>query len=271
VSGTASIYSIFLGGFEGDSATVRRLIESSGIVAEYYLRPLIEISVLSGDAQLLRICFENDFLGSYLDCEHLLSSRIGNNPSIAWLHVLFDFDFRQWRTDPQQLCQWRSWRHLLFMGADCTHWWIAHGGRTPHARGLFEHTTAWSGAPTIRVLLDQFGVGWFTDSGTLQLAVQNLDMETVKMLVEAGADVDEYVEDWQMDERERRAAPLRALQMAAFANSEEMVRYLVKHGARLTLKELFIPDYPYHPLPKEIRVLMDLVVELDAVKEGASL
>jgi hypothetical protein len=45
----------------------------------------------------------------------------------------------------------------------------------------------------------------------------------------------------------------------------------VEHGAKLTLKQLHIPDNPYHPLGKEIRVLMDLVVELGAVKEEPSL
>jgi hypothetical protein len=231
----------------------------------------MRIATEGGNAQLLRVCYENGFPGTHwLDCEYLLDSRTPHNPSTAWLDVLFDFDFRQWRTDPQQLCQWQSWRHLLYMGADCTRWWIAHGGHTPRARGLFEYATGWPGAPTIRVLLDQFGVDWFTNSGTLQLAVQNLDMETVKMLVEAGADVDEYVEDWQMDERERRAAPLSALQMAAFAKSEEMVRYLVERGAKLTLKQLHIPD-TYNTLPKEYRPFMDLVFELGAVKKESSL
>jgi hypothetical protein len=58
-------------------------------------------------------------------------------------------------------------------------------------------------------------------------------METVKMLVEAGADVNEEVTDWQMDIREHRAAPLPALDTAVYAKSEEMICYLVKQGAKL--------------------------------------
>jgi hypothetical protein len=271
VSDTTIIYSIFLSGFQGDVATVRKLIDSSRIDPEYYLHPLIEISTAEGDPQLLRVCFDNGFLGTdWSVAEHLLRSRIRNNPSTAWLDVLFEFDFRQWRTNPQQLCEWRSWHHLLYMGADCIHWWIDHGGRTPRARGVFEHATGWLGAPTVRILLDQFGVDWFNDSGTLQLAVRNHDLDTVKMLVEAGADVNEFVTDWQMDIREYRAAPLSALHEAVFAKSEKMVRYLAEHGAKLTRKDLCIPD-PYNNLPKEYRAFADLVVELGAVKEETSL
>ncbi|KAF1842948.1 uncharacterized protein K460DRAFT_396379 [Cucurbitaria berberidis CBS 394.84] len=268
---TAIINSIFLSGFQGDVAAVRKLIDSSSISSEHYLRPLMRISTAEGDPQLLRVCFENGFLGTgYLDSELLLGSRVRNNPSTAWLDVLFDFDLHQWRTNPQQLCKWRTWHHLLFMGADCTRWWIEHGGSASRARGLFEHTTGWPGAPTIRVLLDEFGVDWFIDSGTLQLAVQNHDFETVKMLVEAGADVNEYPTDWQMDVREYRAAPLSALHEAMYAKSEKMIRYLAEHGAKLTLEDLHIPD-TYNTLPKEYRVFADLVVELGAVKEATSL
>ncbi|KAF1839131.1 hypothetical protein BDW02DRAFT_564114 [Decorospora gaudefroyi] len=267
----ATIHSIFLSGFQGDVAAVRKLIDSFSMNSEYYLRPLMRISTEKGDAQLLRVCFENGFSGtSYLDSEHLLRSRVHSNPTTAWLDVLFEFDFRQWRTDPQQLGQWRTWHHVLYMGAECTRWWIEHGGRTPRVRGLFEHARGWPGAPTVRVLLDQFGVDWFNDSGTLQLAVKNHDFETVKMLVEAGADVNEDVTDWQMDVREHRAAPLSALHMAVFAKSEKMIRYLAEHGAKLERKYVYIPD-PYNQLPKEYRVFVDLVVELGAVKEETSL
>lgn len=271
IQDTAIIYSIFLSGYQGDVATVRKLIDSLSIGSEHYLRPLMRISTAAGDPQLLRVCFENSFLGTgFLDSEHLLKSRIRNNPSTAWLDVLFDFDFRQWRTNPRQLCEWRTWHHLLYMGADCTRWWIEHGGHAPRARGLFEHATGWPGAPTVRVLLDHFGVDWFNDSGTLQLAVKNNDFETVKMLVEARADVDEVVTDWQMDIREYRAAPLSALYEALFAKSEKMIQYLAEHGAKLTREELYIPD-PYNSLPREYRVFTDLVVELGAVKEETSL
>jgi hypothetical protein len=112
-------------------------------------------------------------------------------------------------------------------------------------------------------------VDWFNDSGTLQLAVKNHDFEAVKMLVEAGADVNEHVTDWQMDVRERRAAPLEALLEAVYAKSEKMIWYLAEHGAKLTRKDLRISD-PYHELPKEYCVFRDLVAELGAVKEETS-
>jgi hypothetical protein len=155
------------------------------------------------------------------------------------------------------------------MGADCTRWWIEHGGRAPQTLGLLDSAPRWLGAPTVRVLLDQFGVEWFNDSGTLQLAVKNHDFETVKMLVEAGADVNEFPSDWLRDIREHRTAPLSALSMAMYAKSEMMIRYLVEHGAKLTLKQLSIPD-PYNTLPKQFRPFADLVVELGAVKEETS-
>jgi hypothetical protein len=259
-----------MNGFLGDAAAVRKSIDAFSMGSEYYLRPLMRISTAEGNPELLRICYENGYLGTgYFDSEHLLTSRVRNNPSTEWLDVLFEFDFRQWRTNPEQLCKQRTWFQLLFMGADCTRWWIEHGGRASRARGLFHNDPGWPGAQTIRVLLDQFGVDWFTDSGTLQLAVEHYDFETVKMLVETGADVNEVPTDWQRDIRERRAAPLSALKMAMYAKSEKMIRYLVEHGAKLPHGSLCISD-PYNTLPEECKVFRDLIVELGAVEQEAS-
>lgn len=264
---------IFLSGFQGDVVAVRELVDSFNMGPGYYLRPLMEIAAAEGDSQLLRICFEKGFLGtSYLDSEYLLLARVRSNPSTAWLDVLYESDFCQWRTDPQQLSKQRTWFYLLFMGADCTRWWIEHGGRASNAQGIFEafgNAERWLGARTVRVLLDQFGVDWFNDSGTLQLAVKKHDFGTVKMLVEAGADVNEFPTEWRRDFRDNRAAPLPALHQAIFAKSESMVRYLAEHGAKLTRGELDISD-PCNKLPKEYWVLRDLVVELGAIKEESS-
>jgi hypothetical protein len=273
-SDTAIVYSIFLNGFQGNAAVVRKLIESFNKGSEYYVRPLMEISTAEGgNPELLRICFENGFLGTgYNESNHLLRSRTRNNPSTAWLDVLFDFDFRQWRTNPQQLCERQSWYYLIRMGADCTRWWIEHGGRTARARELFVDVDGWLGWPgrsTFRILLDQFGVDWFNDSGTLQLAVKNHDFETVQMLVEAGADVNEDVRDWQMDIREYRAAPLSALHEAVYAKSETMIRYLAEHGAKLEHKYVYL--HTTSPVREDCKPFLDLVVELGAVKEETSL
>jgi hypothetical protein len=267
---TAVIHGIFLSGFQGDATAVRKLIESSSVSPDHYIRPLLRISTDNADAQLLRVCFENGFAADdYNRSEHLLSSCVRNKPSTEWLDVLYDFDYRQWRTNSQQLGEWRTWRHVLFMGADCTRWWLAHGGRTPRARSLFEYSEKhWPGAPTIRILFDQFGIDWFKDSGTLQLAAENQDIETVKMLVEAGADVNEEVTDWHVDYREGGKGPLPALHMAVYAKSEEVIRYLAEHGARL--ERGYITDR-YKTLPKEYRPFMDLVNDLGAVKEETSL
>lgn len=266
---TAIIYSVFLSGFHGDVAAVRKLIDSFNISSEHYLRPLVSISRAEGDPELLRVCFENGFVGTMYEQDHLLSSRVHKNPSTAWLDVLFDADFRQWRTDPQQLCRQETWLHIPFMGVDCTRWWIKHGGRSRGARGLFERTKEWPGSATIRILLDGFGVDWFSDSGTLQLAAKNDDLETVIMLVEAGANIDELVTDWQMDIREHRAAPILAIQEAFFAKSERTIRYLAEHGAKLPRRNLHIND-PYQSLREDLRAVADLVLELGAVTDETS-
>lgn len=269
VSDTARLYQIFLGAFQGDIAVVRKLIESSNIATAYYVRPLMRVSTAQGDTQLLRVCFENGFLGTgFLDEEHLLRSRISRNPSTAWLDVLLEFDFRQWHTNPQRLSERDTWHDLLLMGVDCTRWWIEHGGHATNARGLFAHN-GWLSPPTIRVLLDHFGVDWFRESWALQLAVKKHDVEVVKMLVEAGADVNELPTESDRDVREYRAAPLWALFHAIFAKSEDMIRYLVEHGAKLERKDLYIPD-PYNRLAEEYWFYRDLVVELGGVKEEMS-
>ncbi|KAI4641044.1 hypothetical protein J4E93_007922 [Alternaria ventricosa] len=118
--------------------------------------------------------------------------------------------------------------------------------------------------PTDDVLLDRFGIDWFKDSGTLQLAVEKRDMETVKMLLEAGADVNEDVTDWNTDIREHRAAPLRALAMAMYAKSDDMIRYLAEHGAKVPRD--YVED-PYNYKREEFKPFRNLVVELGAVEE----
>ncbi|KAF2031433.1 hypothetical protein EK21DRAFT_34909, partial [Setomelanomma holmii] len=45
----AIIYSVFLSGFQGDVAAVRKLIDSFSIGSEFYLRPLMSISTARGD------------------------------------------------------------------------------------------------------------------------------------------------------------------------------------------------------------------------------
>lgn len=227
----------------------------------------MEIARTTSNPDLLRICFENGFLATdWLDCQNLLGNRVISNPSTAWLDVLFDFDFMRWRTDPQQLSGLYQWWCIVDMGPDCTRWWIEHGGHVTRARGLLEFKKTVPDPGTMQILLDRFGIDWFKDSGILQTAAKDDEMESVKMLVDAGADINEYPTDWQSDIREHRAAPLSALQEAMYAKSERMIRYLVEHGATMTLKQLLIPD-TFNTLPKEVRDYRDLIVELGGIRE----
>ena len=237
---------------------------------DYYHRPLLEIANQNGDPELLRICFEIGHPDTIcLDDGYLVGCRYNNNPSTAWLDVLYEFDFQHWRTNPRQLGEWRTWREILFQGPECTRWWIRHGGSTPKLRGLFEYYTApnlkrWPGAASIRILLDHFGIEWFKDSGTLQFAVENHDFAAVKMLVEAGADVNEEVTDWHYDVREYRQAPLPALHQAVYAKSEEMIVYLAAHGAKV--RREWTED-KYNTTPEQFKVYKKLVADLGAVKD----
>lgn len=258
------IYHIFLSALQHDIATTKKVISTSKLDAEYYLKPLFALANIEGIPQLLRLCLEMGPLPRrYALTDWLLSRRVTNNPSTEWLDVLFNFDFWQWRTDPEQLNRWKTWRHVLRMSPDCVRWWIEHGGHTSSARDLFFETDGWPGAPTFRILLDHFGIGWFADSGTLQLAVSRLDFETVKLLVEAGADVNERVTDWQTDIRENRAAPLPAMHEAVYAKSEEMIRYLAAHGAKVARRNTY---HDHNPRRLELKPYMDLVIELGAVE-----
>lgn len=262
---TVLVYSIFLSAFQGDFPTVQNLLDASTLSVETYLGPLVEIAKETGDARLLRLCLAMGYAPTgYNESNGVLSCRTKKAPSTEWLDVLFDFDFRQWRTDSEKLNKWETWYHVLNMGPDCVRWWIDHGGRTRSARGLFcEYYPGWPGAPTFRILLNQFGIDWFTNSGTLQLAAKKQDFETVKILVEAGANVNEDVEDWMVDIRENRRAPLPALHMAVYGKSEKMIRYLVDHGAKLPRKDI---EDPYDLTPPEFKVFEKLVVELGGIE-----
>lgn len=266
-SETALLYAIFLAAFQSDFPKVENLLSSSTLTSRTYLRPLVEISMETGDAQLLQLCFDIGYMPSGInESNQILSCRTKNAPSTEWLHVLYDFDFRQWRTDRSQLNRWETWHYVLNMGPNCVRWWIDHGGSTPCARDLFwEYSPGWPGATAFQILLDRFGVDWFTNSGTLQLAAKKEDFETVRMLIEAGADVNENVEDWQLDIREHRRAPLPALKEAMYAKSEEMIRYLVDHGAKLPRKDI---NKPYDQTPQDVKVFRNLIVELGGVEQN---
>lgn len=240
------------------------LISSSTLALSTYLRPLVEISRETGDAKLLQLCFEMGYVPNGLnESNQILSCRTRTTPSIEWLDVLYEFNFRQWRTDRSQLNQWETWYYVLNMGPDCVRWWINHGGSTSSARDLFwKHEPGWPGPDSFRILLDHFGLDWFNNSGTLQLAAKKQDFATVSMLVEAGANVNEDVEDWTFDIRENRRAPLPALYMAMFAKSENMIRYLIGHGAKLPRKEI---NDPYDRTPQDVKVFKDLIIELDGI------
>jgi ankyrin repeat protein len=98
------------------------------------------------------------------------------------------------------------------------------------------------------------------------VAVKKHDFETVKILVEAGADVNEQVTNWRHDIREHDKTPLPSLEEAVYARSEEMIRYLVKHGARVP-REFITDKYT----PEEYKPFKSLVAELGAVKGEAPL
>lgn len=259
------MYSIFVSAFQSDFSAVQELLSSSMLASETYLCPLVEISKETGDARLLRLCLGMGYRPTgYNESNGILDCRTEKTPTPEWLNVLYDFDFRQWCSNREQLNKYETWYYILNMGPECTRWWIDHGGRTPSARGLFSgYQPSWPGAPTFRVLLDHFGINWFINSGTLQLATKKQDFETVKMLVEAGANVNEDVEDWNYDVRENRAAPLPALHMAVYGKSEKMIRYLVDRGARMPRKDI---EDPYNLTPKEFKPFEQLVVDLGAVE-----
>ena len=140
------------------------------LALETYLCPLFEISKETGDSRLLRLCLGMGHrLTGYNESNRILDCRTEKTPTTEWLDVLYDFDFRQRRTNREQLNKYETWYYIFNMGPECTRWWIDHGGRTPSARGLFSsyQQPGWPGAPTFRVLLEQFGIKWFINSGTL--------------------------------------------------------------------------------------------------------
>ncbi|KAF2756599.1 hypothetical protein EJ05DRAFT_512233 [Pseudovirgaria hyperparasitica] len=264
----ARVYDIFMSAFKGDSEIVRIQLKDLEHLEGQLLRPLVAVSTQEGFPKLFNVCLEKGFQPTeYIDQLSIMRSARRKH-SLEWLEVLFNADFRNWKTNRENLCQWNTWSEIFRMGPECVRWWIDRGCRTKSARGLFEHDSTWPGVATFSVLLEEFGIDWFKDSGTLQIAARNKDLGTVALLLNAGADVNEEVTDWSRDVREHRAAPLTALHEALYARSEETVRYLVEHGARLPRK--YVAD-PYNLVPKDVKVLMGLVESLGAIGSNTQL
>jgi hypothetical protein len=91
-----------------------------------------------------------------------------------------------------------------------------------------------------RLLLDDYGITWFEDSGWLQRAVHKANLASVKVLVEDGTDINETRSPWMECMRGGCASPLCALVESMYCDDsdKEMMSYLLEHGARLRYDEV---------------------------------
>ncbi|KAF2754842.1 hypothetical protein EJ05DRAFT_488981 [Pseudovirgaria hyperparasitica] len=231
VQDTTSLETLYMNARNYNGADVSVLLAKSNIPESYVLQPLLYTAAREGNFDLFSYCIDH---GADISAgTRILNYIHPSTNDTRWLDLLHDLDFMQWKTKPKNLSYSRSYWPILQMGPECIRWWLHHGGTQHRARYSVEHAQYLPPAPAIRVFLEHFGLAWFRDSGFLQFACQKGDMESVVLLVEAGADVNEDVTPLGDDLREGPVYVGRALDMALIGGHDALFRYLLQRGARV--------------------------------------
>lgn len=239
---TSGLYRIFLNAYHGNIALAEEAAESSGISSNYFIQPLAIVAALVGSDSLLSFCLHH---GATIKHEpEFLAVMKSSKPGNATLDLLLEFDFEEWKTKGLSTSMYLA----LSWGPGATRWFLGHGAKNS-ARDLVYYWPIPS-SDVVKVLLDHYGIDWFKGSCFLQFAAKKPDIQIVKMLAKAGADVNENPTPFgdPREGYEPYCALIEAMVADAYkTQQDDTVRFLVDHGARLTRQDL--KRYFFRPSP----------------------
>ena len=191
------------------------------------LQPLATLAAYKGHAEILRLCLdEGAIFDKYLDkaTSHglLYSPRDPTMPDTLWAVNWRDMQHSQKVLDELVI------RSVARSDDTLLNWLLDHGARiNSDAIRIASHPP--NRLSTVSICLANCGITSFKGWGALQYAAGSGDMELAKLLLNAGADVEDV--PYQLDIRE--PGPFTALYEAVLGQHMEMIKFLLERGAKV--------------------------------------
>lgn len=187
------------------------------------LQPMTVAAAVHENANVFRYCLKQ---GAVFDLEVDKASARASSPQM--LKLLYDANWRNIKTDHDALDKVLT--SSVGKGQSCVAFLLDQGARVQPTTLSTAAFNPPSGAdvPTMALLLSRGGQQ--KNSGALQLAAGRGRLDMVKLLLDAGADIDEIATNAPGDRMD--GWPATALHEAIAGSRVEVVRYLLAHGAR---------------------------------------
>jgi hypothetical protein len=188
------------------------------------LQPLATLAAYKGHAEILRLCLdEGAIFDGHLDAATahglLYSDRDPTMLDTLWAENWRDMQHSQEALDKLVV------RSVARRDDTMLNWLLDHGARINSDAIM---TVSLPGS-TVSICLAKCGITSFKGWGALQHAAGRGDLELVKFLLNAGADLEEMPK--QLDIRE--PGPFTALYQAVLGQHMEMIRFLLERGAKV--------------------------------------
>ncbi|CAK4034965.1 uncharacterized protein RCC_09715 [Lecanosticta acicola] len=218
---------LFTSALKDDAKAVKTIVSQLASDASGQPIPLQAIATfaaLHSDAEVLRFCLQ---MGATLSDRNTSVALEYAARGPALLHVLYEYDWRDMRTSTLAFNRLLEWS--LHTGPEELNWFLIHGARID--KETIRHAV--HGAPLkaacIQVLVDRLGVELFNGTRLLQSAAKRGRNDIVKVLLDAGVNVDELIPP--SPTHEDGEVELTALYEAVYKRHEETVQLLLQRGA----------------------------------------
>lgn len=192
------------------------------------LQPMAAAASLQGKADVFKYCLQE---GAVIDAEVDKASAIGSN--VDMLKVLIEAKWRNVKSDQNALDKLLI--SSIGKGQQQVAFLLDQGARIKprtFSRASFNPPSG-ADAATVALLLSRGGEP--KDSGALQLAAGRGRLDVVEVLLKAGADIDEIPTNAPGDVMD--GWPQTALHQAVAGGWVELVRHLLKSGARIDVRD----------------------------------
>ncbi|EME84104.1 uncharacterized protein MYCFIDRAFT_173153 [Pseudocercospora fijiensis CIRAD86] len=207
-----------------DAAAVRDIVNQLDSNANSVpLQAIATFAASHNDVAVLQLCLQ---LGASLDNRHtsMAIEYAARGPTL--LDLLYKYDWRGMRTSESAFNRLVEWS--LRTGPDELTWFLEHGAK------IDKDTIrrAVRGAPLktscVQVLIERYGVNLLKGTRLLQSAAKRGRCDMIKLLLNAGLDVNELVSRSSHGEGE---GELTALYEAVYKQHEDAIQVLLEYGA----------------------------------------